>query len=131
MVLAAAVAALVGCGPQVSVSALNPAPRPWGARPVGSVEIYTTALPARPYVEVAALSAKGGQADQHVDAMREKAAELGCDALVFTGMARDTTASGYNWQSGAVQTASATTGSAATCVMWAPPPAAPAGPPGY
>lgn len=109
---------LVACGPTIRVTALNPSPRPFAARPPMSVEVFTTALPQRPYVEVAVLSAKGGKAEEHFPKMREQAGAMGCDALVFTAMPRDATSSGYNWKSGGVTTATTNSGSSATCVVW-------------
>lgn len=123
-VLLAAVA-LAGCGPEVSFTPLNPSPRPFAPRDPMSVEVYTTALPQRPYVEVAALSAKGGHANEHVGAMRDEAGKLGCDAIVFTTMSTDATATGYNWKSSSTTTTRANSGSSATCVMWTEAPPAP------
>jgi hypothetical protein len=117
-VAALAGALLVACGPSISVTPLNPSPRPFTPRNPMAVEIYTTGLPQRPYVEVAALSAKGGKAEEHVPAMREEAGKMGCDALVFTTMPRDATATGYNWKTGGVTSTSANSGSTATCVVW-------------
>jgi hypothetical protein len=118
LVFVAACALLAACGPKVSVTPLNPSPRPFTPRNPMAVEIFTTGLPPRPYVEVAALSAKGGDAEEHVPKMREEAGKLGCDALVFTTMPRDATATGYNWRTGGVTSTSANSGSTATCVVW-------------
>ncbi len=118
LVVGAACALLAACGPTVSVTPLNPSPRPFAPRNPMAVEIFTTALPSQPYVEVAALSAKGGKAEEHVPAMREEAGRLGCDAIVFTSMPRDATATGYNWKTGGVTSTSANSGSSATCVVW-------------
>ena len=104
LVVGAACALLSACGPTVHVSPLNPSPRPFTPRNPMAVEVFTTGLPQRPYVEVAALSAKGGKAEEHFPAMREEAGKMGCDALVFTSMPRDSTATGYNcvvWTDGA------------------------------
>ena len=109
---------LVACGPKVTSTPLNPSPRPFVARDPMSVEVFTTGLPQRPYVEVAALSAAGGKADEHYGVMRAKAGQMGCDALVFTSAPRDATSTGYNWKTGGVSTASTNSGSSATCVVW-------------
>lgn len=114
----AACALLAACGPKVTVTPLNPSPRPFTPRNALAVEIFTTGLPQQPYVEVAALSAKGGNAEEHVPAMREEAGKMGCDALVFTSMPRDATATGYNWKTGGVTSTSANSGSSATCIVW-------------
>jgi len=127
-VAAMACTLVAACGPKVSVTPLNPSPRPFTPRNPMAVEIYTTGLPQRPYVEVAALSAKGGNAEEHVPAMRDQAGKMGCDALVFTAMPRDATATGYNWKTGGVTSTSANSGSTATCVVWT---GGGAGGPGY
>jgi hypothetical protein len=130
VVLAVATSLLAACGPTVTTTPLNPSPRPFVARDPMSVEVFTTALPQRPYVEVAALSAKGGKADEHYGAMRKKAGEMGCDGLVFTASPRDATSTGYNWMSGNVTSTSSNSGSSATCVVWTDG-GGPGGGPGY
>ena len=125
------------CGPSISTTNTNPSPRPLTARSVDSVEVYTTKLPARPYVEVAIFRASKGQADQHIDALRERAASYGCDALVFTVMPSQhdySHSSGKPGEIGTTTSSSAVSSSSATCVVWnepapatanAPAPAAP------
>ncbi len=78
--------ALVSCAPEIAVTPLNPAPRPLAPRAAGEVEVFTTRLPPRPYAEVSLITARDGKAGDHLDALRAKAAELGCDALVMTVM---------------------------------------------
>ncbi len=79
------------------------------ARPDAEVEMYTSARPSRPYVEVASL---GGWSEL-VD-VRAKAGQLGCDSLIVVDP----------------PTAAGTTGTTgtATCVAWIEPP--PPGGPG-
>ena len=89
----AAVLMVVGaaaCGPSLDVVMTNPAPRPLVARASAQVELYTTRAPDRPYVEVAVITASRGRAHQHLDALREKGGELGCDAVVITVMPSET-----------------------------------------
>ena len=114
--MAVAVAGLVGCGPQVSVQPLNPAPHPMAARSAGEVEIYMTAIPTRPYVEVAVLNASRGQSDDHLPALRERAAAMGCDALVFTSMSHTSESSAFI--NGKYATEETVSGSTATCAVW-------------
>ena len=94
------------CGPTVSVTPLNSSPRPLARRPAGSVEMFTAAAPARPYVEVAVLQASGGQTEEHYAALREEAGAIGCDALVVTGASTQATSVALPGNS------------TATCVMW-------------
>jgi|JI10StandDraft_1071094.scaffolds.fasta_scaffold00285_23 hypothetical protein len=101
-----AVATLTGCG-AIQVVPLNPAPRPMPARPAAEVEMYTAQRPARPYIEVASLSAWNELVD-----VRARAGQLGCDALIVVD---PPTATGTTGTSGT-----------ATCVAWIAPPGGPA-----
>lgn len=118
LVLAAA------CGPTISTVGTNPSPRPLTARSVDSVYVYTTKLPERPYVEVAIFTASKGKADQHVDALRERAAAYGCDGLVFTVMPSQhnySHSSGEPGELGTTTSSQAVSSSSATCVVWSEP----------
>lgn len=98
--------ALAGCfGPYTRVTPLNPSPRPVTPRPAMAVEMYTTNTPTRPYVETASLEWNDSTA------ARERAGQLGCDALVV------------------VRQGSGSVLSAGTCVVWNDQPATAAGPP--
>lgn len=124
--LAILVLAVAACGPRISVTTLNPSPTPLVGRPAGAVEVYTSSIPTRPYIEVALLSASRGEADDHLPALRERAGAIGCDALVFTQTARTSTATGF--VNGRYATSESVSGSSATCVVWDQ--RAPQGPPG-
>jgi hypothetical protein len=117
VVLASLALALAACGPTVRSQPLNPSPYPLTARPAMAVQVYTTALPEFPYIEVAALTAEGGHADEHYGALRDYAGRLGCDALVFTATPRQASSTGIVWGKG-VASSSTNTGSSATCVVW-------------
>jgi hypothetical protein len=109
------------CGPKVTMTKTNAAPHPMTARPADSVELFTTRLPDRPYVEVAVFAASKGKAEDHIDALRENAASYGCDALVFTKMPSESTvtaSSGTPGELPATSTGTAVGGSSATCVVW-------------
>jgi len=72
----------------VETTPLNVAPRPLAARPARSVEIFASSPPTRPHVDVALLRADGGSigdTQAMVQSLTERAAELGCDALFFSG----------------------------------------------
>lgn len=113
-------AILAACGPKVTVQTLNPAPYPMAPRPAAAVAVFTTGIPDRPYVEVALLSAERGQSDEHLPALRERAAEMGCDALVFTSISRTSTTSDGHYD-GKLDTTSTVSGSNATCIVWTTP----------
>lgn len=117
---------LAACGPKVTMVKTNPPPRPMSARGADAVEIYTTKLPSRPYVEVAVFSASKGKAEDHMDALRGEAASYGCDALVFTVMPHQSTvtttsASGQPGELPQTGTGTAVGSSSATCVVWTEP----------
>jgi hypothetical protein len=110
------------CGPTISTVETNPAPRPLISRPPLTVELFTTQRPAWPYVEVAVFSASKGKADEHIDALRERAAEYGCDGLVFTVMPsqQDVTVTTRSTNPGEPTTeghGKAVNSSSATCVV--------------
>jgi len=78
-----------GCGTFVSQTPLNPAPRPLAPRPAQAVEVFSSAPPARPHVDVALLQVS--QNDQRgtevmIQTVRERAGEMGCDAIFLGGM---------------------------------------------
>lgn len=79
-----------GCvGATVETTHLNEAPHPLVPRSTQSVEIYSSAPPTRPHVDVALLRADQGnyEADtaRMVQALAERAGQLGCDALFISG----------------------------------------------
>lgn len=68
-------AALVACGPHVKVTQLAQTPLP----PTTTCEVFTTAPPDRPYIELALIEVtEGGSA-----IARKKAMELGADAIIL------------------------------------------------
>jgi|GEM_PF-2102636 len=86
--------ALLGAGcvmaPTVETTRLNAPPHPLVARPAQSVEIYSSAAPVRPHVDVALLRADQsnfGTTDtpRMVQSLAERAGQLGCDALFISG----------------------------------------------
>jgi hypothetical protein len=120
------------CGPKITMVKTNPPPRPMAARSAETVEIFTTKLPSRPYIEVAVFSASKGKAEDHMDALRERAGSYGCDGLVFTVMPHqsDVTTTTVSSNPGEVHSGGGTAvgSSSATCVVWTEPAPA-AGPP--
>lgn len=124
--------ALVACAPKIAVTPLNPAPRPLAPRAVGEVEVFTTRLPPRPYAEVSLITARQGQAGDHLDALRAKAAELGCDGLVMTVMPTESSVQVQpppGQEGSAPARGHAVGSSSGTCVVWTAPGAPGAAPP--
>jgi hypothetical protein len=92
-VLLGVVVFYAGCAPPtVETTPLNAAPRPVVARPARSVEIYASSPPTRPHVDVALLRADQSNHETDtqrlVQALAERAGELGCDALFISGAAQ-------------------------------------------
>jgi hypothetical protein len=91
--------ALAGCrGTRTQMTALNPAPRPLAPRLAADVEVFSSAPPTRPYVDVALLEAEQAKPSRAataalIAALRKRAAQHGCDAIVVLGLtSRDTEA---------------------------------------
>jgi hypothetical protein len=87
---------LVGCGTSVRTtmvaSPLQASPRPLAPRTVESVEMFLSGPPQRPYVDLALLEGEQTssfsmhETPQILGAVRERAAQLGCDGIVFRGV---------------------------------------------
>lgn len=94
------VIAAAGCGTVVSATPLNSPPHRMRRLPPSSVEIFASAPPSRPHVDVALLQVNQttGLNAQGVDRMmaklREKAGAMGCDA-VFVGALTERDGSDY------------------------------------
>jgi hypothetical protein len=106
-----ALGGVAGCGHSLTYTALNAPPRPLAPRAPSSVELYMTAPPTRPnvdvgYFEIEQRSPASGGTPEMISKLRARAAEVGCDALVLTA-ATDRIQS-YSGQSfGTVHTTSA------------------------
>jgi hypothetical protein len=81
---------LLSCGPTINQNRLNAPPRPMTPRQPLAVEMFTTRVPDRPYVEVAMIETQQGALSPETpseifDILRERAAEMGCDGVVLLG----------------------------------------------
>jgi hypothetical protein len=80
-----------GCGTKLSYMPLNTSPRTLTARDPGTVEMFTSSKPERPFVEVGMLEAQQesvASLDSETTVfskLREDGASRGCDGLVVTG----------------------------------------------
>lgn len=79
---------LVACGHKLQYSALNPPPRPLSPRAPDSVEVFMSARPTRPFVdvglfEIEQMTPGSGGTDAMIAKVRARAANLGCDALII------------------------------------------------
>lgn len=115
---------LCSCGTTIRYAETNAPPRAMVPRPASAVAVSTSGVPTRPYVEVGILSAR--QSSQYstsdmqnvIDAMRKRAGQIGCDALVVTGSDNVTHGSYSGSQgtgSGNVYTLE---GVKAACIVW-------------
>jgi hypothetical protein len=82
---------VLGCHSTVAVTPLNGSPRPIQPRSPAEVELFMTAAPPYPYVDVAYLEAEQSS-EMSVDGtaafiakLRAQAASIGCDGLVLGG----------------------------------------------
>jgi hypothetical protein len=82
---------LAACGTAVRSATINPPPRAMTPRPPETVQVFSSVLPPRPFVEVAYITAEKASsysqdsAPEFINRMRERAAEMGCDGLVIRG----------------------------------------------
>jgi hypothetical protein len=82
---------LAACGTTITQTGINPAPHPMTARPIDSVEVFTSTAPTRPHIDVAILEAKQSSTfsvdrmPEIITELRKRAAEIGCDGLVING----------------------------------------------
>ena len=77
-----------GCGADIAYTATNSPPHPLVARTPEQVEIHRIAPNDRAFVEVGTLDETGywGGGTDRADALiRQRAAEIGCDAIVIQG----------------------------------------------
>ena len=119
-----------GCGTAIEYTELNTPPGPMSPRDPGSVEVFTTTTPPRPFVEVGMIESQqesGLSTDgmgEIIAQMREAAAERGCDALVISG-SNDAVQGQANQDHGYVGTLKGYRGA---CVVYTGEAAAPAAP---
>jgi hypothetical protein len=82
-------AGVVGCETSVSDTRINPSPRPLPARGYESVEVFSSAPPARAHVDIAILEVEqDNSTDDHpseliIQRLRERAGAMGCDAVLL------------------------------------------------
>lgn len=115
-----------GCGTFVTATPINPAPRPLVPRAPESVQVLASGSPLEPHVDVALLEVEQSEGlnrqglDYMIQRLREKAAELGCDAVyVKNKSAREGDDAWLDPD---------TTQLLASCVVFTPPGAAPSPP---
>jgi hypothetical protein len=84
---------LACCGTYVTFTRINPAPRMMVPRSPESVELYASGPPTRLHVDVAILEVEQTRSlnergtNLMIDALRAKAGQIGCDAIVLGSVA--------------------------------------------
>ncbi len=123
------VSSMSACGTKVSFTPTNIPPHPMTARPIQSVQVFTTAVPNQPYVEVGVIEARqasayssGGQT-KILNAMRTQAAQYGCDGLVINGTANSVEGSGSTSNGSGSSSVRTLKGFRGTCIVFTGPPA--------
>jgi len=80
-----------GCGASINATPINPAPHLMTPRPPALVEMYTSGPPQRPHVDIALLeveessSLSTADTNQMISDLRNRGAQMGCDAIVLGG----------------------------------------------
>lgn len=118
-----------GCGTSIHSTPLNPAPHPMVSRHPATVELFTSGPPQRAHVDVAFIEAEetssfstDGTADM-LRQLRERGAQLGCDAVVIGGMSsRDPGVT--DAEAWLVENPKGRKGVFATCIAYTEPPLA-------
>jgi hypothetical protein len=118
-----------GCGTSIHTTPINPAPRPMAPRDPASVELFSSGAPQRVHVDVAFLEAEESSSfsthrtPEMLSKLREKGAQLGCDAVVIGGLSsRDPgITDAETWL---VEDPKGRKGVFATCIVYTEPPLA-------
>jgi hypothetical protein len=119
-------AVITGCGTWVTDTQINSAPRPLLARGYESVEVFSSAPPARAHVDLALLEVQQTNAiddylgELMIQRLRERAGAMGCDA-VFIGATQERAAPDLFTSGSRTMTA--------TCIVYSQPGDHGAGPP--
>jgi hypothetical protein len=85
------VVAAAGCGTTTRYTPTNSPPRAMTSRSVETVEVYTSSLPTRPFVEVGIIQSRQSsglsfdEMPEIIGEMRGYAAKRGCDGLIING----------------------------------------------
>jgi len=119
----------VGCGTSIQATAINPAPRPLSPRPPASVELLTSGAPQRSHVDVAFLEAEEASSfsthgtPEMLAKLRERGAQMGCDAVVIGGLSSRDPGIG-DAEAWIVEHPKGRKGIYATCIVYTEPPVA-------
>ncbi|MEL6760754.1 MAG: hypothetical protein AAFP04_10165 [Myxococcota bacterium] len=114
--LTVALGLLIACGAKTRFSPLNASPKEMQPRSPETVEIFSSKSPERDFVEVGMISARQSSSfsseDAVLPALREEAANRGCDGLILGGSDDEVVGDGL---SNTVTTLKGLTG---TCIVY-------------
>lgn len=124
------VSLLTGCGTSISFTETNTPPSGMAPKAASDVQVFSTAPPDRPYMEVGLLKAQQ-QSSYSLDGdsailnkLRQAAAERGCDAIMITGESDAVVGSSSTHKGSGSGSVTTLDGVAATCLVWTGAPAA-------
>lgn len=118
-----------GCGTSIHTTPINPAPHAMVPRDPATVELFTSGPPQRAHVDVAFFEAEetsGLSLDgtpEMLRQLRERGAQLGCDAVVVGGVSSRDPGVG-DAESWLVEHPKSRKGVFATCIAYTGPPLA-------
>jgi hypothetical protein len=123
LAVASLAALVVGCGTTIVFVPLNSPPHALAMRAPESVELFTTSIPTRPYVEVGTIESQqqaysGDDTAAIYAKMRAEAGVRGCDALVITGSNDATIVSGTTTNGSGSVSSRTLKGYRATCIAY-------------
>jgi hypothetical protein len=115
---------LAGCGTRITYTEVASPPRPMSPKSADEVQVFSTAPPDRPYVEVGLIEAQ--QASEYsldnessvIAKLRAAAAERGCDAIMLTGQADSIVGSSSVSRGSGSGSVGTLEGYSATCLVW-------------
>ncbi len=126
-----ALLAVAACGTTTRFVATNPSPHPLATKQTLQVDVYTTAAPTTPYVEVGILQSRQSselsldEMPDIIQKMRAEAAKIGCDGVIINGLSDKTVGSGYGDAHGSSSSTTTLEGFWGACIVYLAPEGAP------
>jgi len=114
---------LAGCGTTIEFVPLNSPPHPLAMKAPEAVELFTTATPSKPYVEVGTIESRqqaysGDDTATIYAKMRAEAGMRGCDGLVIIGSNDATLVTGSTYNGSGSVSSRTLKGYRATCIAY-------------
>jgi hypothetical protein len=116
---------LTGCGTYIDYMSINAPPKVMSPRPKDQVQVFKSAKPPRPFVEVGVLKVgmasgfSGADELQILDDARAEAGRRGCDGLMVTDSRKMASGTGYHGTySSTITVNERVSGITASCVVF-------------